>query len=129
MVINIYTTLNEVRSQDGADGNPTANYSEMKKYAPLHPSTRSWEVARGNITIEKIIGKGASGQVAQGKAINLHGREESITVAIKMLKGTTLIVQITFLCGYCLSLTGNLSLVSGNATDTEGKDLLQSLKS
>ncbi|RMX53181.1 hypothetical protein pdam_00021979 [Pocillopora damicornis] len=103
MVINIYTTLNEVRSQDGADGNPTANYSEMKKYAPLHPSTRSWEVARGNITIEKIIGKGAFGQVAQGKAISLHGREESITVAIKMLKG--------------------------NATDTEGKDLLQSLKS
>ena len=51
MVINIYTTLNEVRSQDGADGNPTANYSEMKKYAPLHPSTRSWEVARGNIAV------------------------------------------------------------------------------
>ena len=30
-------------------------------YAPLHPLTRSWEVPRHHVTIEKVIGKGAFG--------------------------------------------------------------------
>ena len=74
-----YMELNEVRSL-------------INEYAPLHPGTRSWEVERENVTIEKVIGKGAFGQVAQGKASNLRGREETITVAIKMLKGTLFII-------------------------------------
>ncbi|XP_022793270.1 fibroblast growth factor receptor 2-like [Stylophora pistillata] len=55
-------------------------------YAPLHPLTRSWEVPRDHVTIEKIIGKGAFGQVAKGTAVRLRGRHETTTVAIKMLK-------------------------------------------
>ncbi|XP_022802714.1 proto-oncogene tyrosine-protein kinase receptor Ret-like [Stylophora pistillata] len=55
-------------------------------YAPLHPLTRSWEVPRHNVTVEKIIGKGAFGQVAKGTAVGLRGRPETTTVAIKMLK-------------------------------------------
>ncbi|PFX15676.1 Titin [Stylophora pistillata] len=55
-------------------------------YAPLHPLTRSWEVSRVHVTIEKVIGKGAFGQVARGTAIELRGRPEATTVAIKMLK-------------------------------------------
>ena len=55
-------------------------------YAPLHPSTRSWEVAREHVTIEKIIGKGAFGQVAKGTATGLLGRPGKTTVAVKMLK-------------------------------------------
>jgi len=55
----------------------------------LHPGTRSWKVPRENIIIEKIIGKGAFGQVAQRKASQLRGRDGTITVAIKMLSGTT----------------------------------------
>ena len=51
---------------------------------------------RQNVTIEKVIGKGAFGQVAQGKASNLRGREETIIVAIKMLKGTLFIVLKAF---------------------------------
>ena len=47
---------------------------------------------RQNVIIEKVIGKGAFAQVAQGKATNLRGREETITVAIKMLKGAMSIV-------------------------------------
>ena len=55
-------------------------------YAPLHPSTRSWEVARQHVTIEKTIGKGTFGQVAKGMAIGLRGRPGKTTVAVKMLK-------------------------------------------
>ncbi|CAH3163762.1 unnamed protein product, partial [Pocillopora meandrina] len=55
-------------------------------YAPLHPLTRCWEVPRHHVTIEKIIGKGAFGQVAKGTAVGLPGSPETTTVAIKMLK-------------------------------------------
>ena len=55
-------------------------------YAPLHPLTSSWEVPRHNVTLEKIIGNGAFGQVAKGTAVGLRGRPETTTVAIKMLK-------------------------------------------
>ncbi|XP_066024479.1 uncharacterized protein [Pocillopora verrucosa] len=55
-------------------------------YVPLHPLTRCWEVPRHNVTIEKIIGKGAFGQVAKGTAVGLRGSPETTTVAIKMLK-------------------------------------------
>ena len=59
-------------------------------YAPLHPLTRSWEVPRRHVNIEKIIGKGAFGQVAKGTAVGLRGSPETTTVAIKMLKSELL---------------------------------------
>ena len=55
-------------------------------YTPLHPLTRSWEVPRHHVTIEKVIGKGAFGQVAKGTAEGLRGMPGMTTVAIKMLK-------------------------------------------
>ena len=55
-------------------------------YAPLHPSTRSWEIPRSSLTIEKVIGKGAFGQVAKGTAIDLRGKPGNTPVAVKMLK-------------------------------------------
>ena len=55
-------------------------------YAPLHPLTRSWEVLRHQVNIEKVIGKGAFGQVAKGTAVGLRGIPGITTVAIKMLK-------------------------------------------
>ncbi|PFX24021.1 Proto-oncogene tyrosine-protein kinase receptor Ret [Stylophora pistillata] len=45
-------------------------------YAPLHPLTRSWEVPRDHVTIEKIIGKGAFGQVAKGTAFFAYQSHE-----------------------------------------------------
>ena len=53
-------------------------------------------VERQDVIIEKVIGKGAFGQVAQGKASNLRGREETIAVAIKILKGAIFIVLKAF---------------------------------
>jgi len=84
-----YMALVEVAESQRGPGSEISPYSEINEYAPLHPGTRSWEVPRENIIIEKIIGKGAFGQVAQGKASQLRGREGTVTVAIKMLKGTT----------------------------------------
>ena len=39
------------------------------------------------MVIEKIIGKGAFGQVARGTDIGLRGRTQATLVAVKMLKG------------------------------------------
>lgn len=57
------------------------------EYAPLDVRTRSWEVARNDVKVEKIIGKGAFGQVAAGTAKNLPFRSGTTAVAIKMMKG------------------------------------------
>jgi len=89
-----YMALVEVAQFPLGRGPDISPYSEINEYAPLHPGTRLWEVQRENVIIEKIIGKGAFGRVAQGKASQLHGREETITVAIKMLKGTTCTPEI-----------------------------------
>ena len=42
------------------------------------------------MTIEKIIGKCAFGQVAEGTAVEVRGRLGTTTVAIKMLQGKAL---------------------------------------
>ena len=57
------------------------------EYAPLDVRTHSWEVARNDVKVEKIIGKGAFGQVAAGTAKNLPLRSGTTIVAIKMVKG------------------------------------------
>ena len=63
-------------------------------YMPLHTLTRCWEVPRHQVTIEKIIGKGAFGQVAKGTAVGLLGSPETTTVAIKMLKSELLYCKL-----------------------------------
>ena len=68
------------------DNEETQSVAQSTAYAPLHPSTRSWEVEKQHVTVEKIIGKGAFGQVAKGTATGLRGRPGKTTVAVKMLK-------------------------------------------
>ncbi|XP_074633144.1 uncharacterized protein LOC141891965 isoform X3 [Acropora palmata] len=65
---------------------PKMDSPSHNEYAPLDLRTRSWEVAREDVIIEKIIGKGAFGQVAKGRAKNLSFRSGTGNVAIKMLK-------------------------------------------
>ena len=61
--------------------------SQAADWAPLHPSTRFWEIPRDSVTIEKVICKAAFGQVAKGTAIDLRERPGISAVAVKMLKG------------------------------------------
>ena len=91
--------------QASANNTITPNVSQGGDYAPLHPSTRSWEVPRDHVTIEKIIGKGAFGQVAKGTAVELRGRPGITTVAIKMLKCKLRILR-TF--SYLVNITQRL---------------------
>ena len=61
--------------------------ARVSVYASLDLKTRSWEVPRESLTIKKIIGKGAFGQVAKATATDLHGAPGETIVAVKMLKG------------------------------------------
>lgn len=81
-----YMDLTEIRT----DENKTQSANQGAEYAVLHPSTRSWEVERDYVKIEKIIGKGAFSQVTKGTAIELRGRPGATIVAIKMLQGKAL---------------------------------------
>jgi len=67
----------------------TQRVAQSADYAPVYSPTRSWEVARHHVTIEKTIGKGAFGQVAKGTVMGLQGRPGKTTVAVKMLKCKT----------------------------------------
>ena len=46
------------------------------------------------MTLEKIIGKGAFGQVAKGTAKSLRGRPKKTLVAIKKLRGVKCFTDI-----------------------------------
>ena len=86
-----YASLNQTfrlenASEDSGD-NVSSQAPQSSQYERLHPSTRSWEVPRQQVTLEKIIGKGALGQVAKGTAIDLRGRPGKTLVAIKKLRG------------------------------------------
>ena len=83
-----YMALDDARrSNDLPEVTLTTGTSQSSQYAPLHPSTLSGEIPRENVTIEKMIGKGAFGQVAKGTVIGLRGRPQMTLVAVKMLKG------------------------------------------
>ena len=75
------------RSQVMTDASPLSS-GQISEYASLNPCTRSWETPREHVTIKKIVGKGAFGQVAKATALNLQGRSKNTLVAVKMLKGT-----------------------------------------
>ena len=75
------------RSQVIADASPLSN-EQISEYASLDPHTRSCEIPREDVTIKKIIGKGAFSQVAKATADNLQGRTKETLVAVKMLSGT-----------------------------------------
>ena len=83
-----YADLNEAtRTHEVIPRDETADPSPPSVYAPLNTATRSWEVLRENVNINKVIGKGAFGQVAKATVVDLPGRTGQTVVAVKMLKG------------------------------------------
>ena len=80
-----YASLNEATRSPAVTDPP--RQAQVSVYESLDLKTRSWEVPRESLTIEKIIGKGAFGQVAKATATDLHGAPGKTIVAIKMLKG------------------------------------------
>ena len=80
-----YASLTEAtRSPEVTDPHRPA---QVSVYSSLSLETRSWEVPRESLTIKKIIGKGAFGQVAKATVTDLRGAPGETVVAVKMLKG------------------------------------------
>ena len=104
-----YMDLKEVPAFGSTHKEVTSGTAQVERasqgpdYAPLHPSTRTWEIPRNSVTIEKVIGKGAFGQVAKGTAIDLRERPGKSAVTVKMLKGNP---KVT-------SVDGNVSMFGG----------------
>ena len=65
-------------------------------YASLYSSPRCWEIPAELVTINKVVGKGAFGQVAKAKVRGLQGRPTTTLAAVKMLKGIKYIKNVTF---------------------------------
>ena len=83
-----YMDLDDARRSHDVPRASQTNTPQISQYAPLHPSTLSWEISKQHVRIEKVIGKGAFGQVAKGTAVGLRGIPQETLVALKMLKGT-----------------------------------------
>lgn len=64
-----------------------AGYGASSEYQTLDRATIDWEVAPYQVSIIKMIGKGAFGQTAKATAVNIRGIPGESTVAVKMLKG------------------------------------------
>ena len=82
-----YADLNEATRSHEAPRDEKADPSPPSVYAPLNTATRSWEVQQKNVNINKVIGKGAFGQVAKATVVDLPGRPGQTVAAVKMLKG------------------------------------------
>ncbi|XP_068686971.1 fibroblast growth factor receptor 3-like isoform X2 [Montipora foliosa] len=80
-----YMPLQGTSHYEVEPSNPNSSPQNVE-YAPLDIRTKSWEVTREDVKVEKVIGKGAFGQVAKGTAKNLPFHSGTKTVAVKMLK-------------------------------------------
>ena len=87
-----YADLNEATRSHEVPRDETADPSPPSVYAPLNTATRSWEVQRKNLSIDKVIGKGAFVQVAKATVLDLPGRPGRTVVAVKMLKGNLCLI-------------------------------------
>jgi len=55
------------------------------------------------LTLGKLLGEGAFGTVVKAQAVGIPGRNETSTVAVKMLKGLHLHTQLNVNGKYCIN--------------------------
>ena len=53
-----------------------------------------WEIERNQLVLSDVLGEGAFGRVIKAKAIGLNNMPDTLTVAVKMLKGMCLLQVI-----------------------------------
>ena len=51
------------------------------------PYDETWEIDRNLLVLSDILGEGAFGRVVKAEAIGLNNTSNTVTVAVKMLKG------------------------------------------
>ena len=54
---------------------------------PIFSGDQEWEIPRGNLNIEKVIGHGAFGVVSRGLAWSVPGKPGWTVVAVKSIQG------------------------------------------
>ncbi|XP_022781158.1 tyrosine kinase receptor Cad96Ca-like [Stylophora pistillata] len=85
-----YMALDELnRSPSMANGGLSKCSQPSKpvsEYTSLYSSPRCWEIPTEHVTVKKVVGRGAFGQVAKATVIGLQGRPTTTLVAVKMLK-------------------------------------------
>lgn len=74
---------------------PEEAVRQFYEYQPLDRVTMDWEIARSKVSIIKVIGEGAFGQVAKATVMGVRGIRAEIIVAVKMLKGLLIFNQHT----------------------------------
>ena len=79
-----YMALDERNRSPANCPQPSQSVTE---YISTCSSPRCWEIPTEHVTLEKVVGKGAFGQVAKATVIGLHGKPTKTLVAVKMLKG------------------------------------------
>lgn len=51
------------------------------------PYDEAWEIEKNQLVLSDVLGEGAFGRVIKAKAIGLNNMPDTLTVAVKMLKG------------------------------------------
>ena len=54
---------------------------------PTFSGDQEWEITRGNLNIEKVIGRGAFGVVLRGSVWDILGKPGWTVVAVKSIRG------------------------------------------
>ena len=54
---------------------------------PTFSGDQEWEIPRGNLNIEKVIGRGAFGVVSRASARDIPGKPGWTVVAVKSIRG------------------------------------------
>ena len=79
-----YMTLDEWNRSPANCPQPSQSVTE---YTSIYSSPCCWEIPTELVTLEKVVGEGAFGQVAKATVIGLQGKPTKTLVAVKMLKG------------------------------------------
>ena len=70
-------------------------HSNEASFLTLNPTFSGdieWEIPRANLTIERVIGRGAFGVVSRGSALDLPGKPGWTVVAVKSIQGHNFIL-------------------------------------
>ncbi|CAH3161340.1 unnamed protein product, partial [Pocillopora meandrina] len=78
-----YMALDEWNRSPANCPQPSQSVTE---YTSIYSSPCCWEIPTELVTLEKVVGEGAFGQVAKATVIGLQGKPTKTLVAVKMLK-------------------------------------------
>ncbi|XP_074633471.1 fibroblast growth factor receptor 1-like isoform X1 [Acropora palmata] len=82
----IYKRRSKTRNDNSHYGQNTPRINDLVVINPTFSGDQEWEIPRGNLNIEKVIGRGAFGVVSRGLAWDIPGRPGWTVVAVKSIQ-------------------------------------------